>query len=465
MNTANWVPDLFMKRVLENSDWTLFSPNDVPELHEKFGLEFEKFYTHYEAKTLTGEITLFKKVSAVQLWRKMLTMLFETGHPWITFKDACNLRSPQQHIGVIHSSNLCTEITLNTSKEEIAVCNLGSINLSSHLINGEVDQNKLSQTIATALRMLDNVIDINYYNSPKASYANLQHRPIGIGIMGFADCLYKLGIPYASHQAVEFADRSMEIVCYYTYWASTELAKERGAYSTFPGSLWDRKILPLDSLDLLLKERGGFLEVDRSSRLDWDALKDRIAKYGMRNSNCVSLAPTATISNIIGVSQGIEPAYQNLYVKSNMSGEFTIVNEYLVNDLKKLNLWDEAMVADLKYFDGSVAYIDRVPDSLKKLYATAFEIDPVWLIEAASRRQKWIDQAQSLNLYLDTPSGKKMDEIYKLAWLRGLKTTYYLRSLGASQVEKVGTNSQSVLKKDTVLRACSIDDPECEACQ
>lgn len=465
MNTANWVPDLFMKRVLENSDWTLFSPNDVPDLHEKFGLEFEKSYTHYETKTLTGEITLFKKVSAVQLWRKMLTMLFETGHPWITFKDVCNLRSPQQHVGVIYGSNLCTEITLNTSKDEIAVCNLGSINLSSHLINGEIDQNKLSQTITTALRMLDNVIDINYYNSPKASYSNLQHRPVGIGIMGFADCLYKLGIPYASHQAVEFADRSMEIVCYYAYWASTELAKERGTYSTFPGSLWDRKILPLDSLDLLLKERGGFLEVDRSSRLDWDALKDRIAKYGMRNSNCVSLAPTATISNIIGVSQGIEPAYQNLYVKSNMSGEFTIVNEYLVNDLKKLNLWDEAMVADLKYFDGSVAYIDRVPDSLKRLYATAFEIDPVWLIEAASRRQKWIDQAQSLNLYLGTPSGKKMDEIYKLAWLRGLKTTYYLRSLGASQVEKVGTNSQSVLKKDTVLRACSIDDPECEACQ
>lgn len=465
MNTANWVPDLFMKRVLENSDWTLFSPNDVPELHEKFGLEFEKFYTYYETKTLTGEITLFKKISAVQLWRKMLTMLFETGHPWITFKDACNLRSPQQHVGVIHSSNLCTEITLNTSKDEIAVCNLGSINLSSHLINGEIDQNKLSQTITTALRMLDNVIDINYYNSPKASYSNLQHRPIGIGIMGFADCLYKLGIPYASQQAVEFADRSMEIVCYYTYWASTELAKERGTYSTFPGSLWDRKILPLDSLDLLLKERGEFLEVDRSSRLDWDALKDRITRYGMRNSNCVSLAPTATISNIIGVSQGIEPAYQNLYVKSNMSGEFTVVNEYLVNDLKKLNLWDEAMVADLKYFDGSVAYIDRIPDSLKQLYATAFEIDPVWLIEAASRRQKWIDQAQSLNLYLDTPSGKKMDEIYKLAWLRGLKTTYYLRSLGASQVEKVGINSQSVLKKDTILRACAIDDPECEACQ
>lgn len=464
MNTAAWVPDLFMKRVLENGDWTLFSPNDVPELHEKFGLEFEKAYTHYEAKTLTGEIILFKKVPAVQLWRKMLTMLFETGHPWITFKDACNLRSPQQHVGVIHSSNLCTEITLNTSKDEIAVCNLGSINLSAHLVDGELDQKKLSQTITTALRMLDNVIDINYYNSPKASHSNLQHRPIGIGIMGFADCLYKLGIPYASHKAVEFADRSMEIICYYAYWASTELAKERGPYSTFSGSLWDRGILPLDSLELLFTGRGGFLEVDQSSCLDWDALKAQIAKYGMRNSNCVSLAPTATISNIIGVSQGIEPAYQNLYVKSNMSGEFTVVNEYLVNDLKKLNLWDEAMVADLKYFDGSVAQIDRVPDLLKQLYATAFEIDPIWLIEAASRRQKWIDQAQSLNLYLDTPSGKKMDEIYKLAWLRGLKTTYYLRSLGASQVEKVGT-TQSILKADAVLQVCSINDPECEACQ
>lgn len=465
MNTANWVPDLFMKRVMEDGEWTLFSPLDVPDLHEKFGRAFDKAYLTYEAKVSSGEITLFKKVSAVQLWRKMLSMLFETGHPWITFKDAFNIRSPQQHVGVIHSSNLCTEISLNTSSSEIAVCNLGSVNLPAHIVNGTLDQEKLSKTITTALRMLDNVIDMNYYNSPKARHANLQHRPVGIGIMGFVDCLYLLGIPYASHEAIEFADRSMEIVAYYAYWASTELAKERGRYKSFSGSLWDQGILPLDTLDLLEADRGGYLKVDRSSTMDWNELREQIKKYGMRNSNCVALAPTATISNIVGVSQGIEPGYQNLYVKSNMSGEFTVVNEYLVAALKQLHLWDEAMAADLKYFDGSVANIERIPNDLKELYATAFEIDSIWLIEAASRRQKWIDQSQSLNIYLGIPSGKKMDEIYKLAWLRGLKATYYLRSLGASQVEKVGVNSQSIQKTETNLRACIIDNPECEACQ
>ncbi|BBN90506.1 ribonucleoside-diphosphate reductase subunit alpha [Azospira sp. I09] len=463
MNTANWIPDLFMKRVHENAEWTLFSPVDVPDLHDKFGGEFEAAYVAYEAKATAGQLKLHKKIPAVQLWRKMLTMLFETGHPWITFKDACNLRSPQQHVGVVHSSNLCTEITLNTSDSETAVCNLGSVNLLAHLKDGELDQAKLAKTIQTAMRMLDNVVDINFYATPKARNANLRHRPVGLGIMGFADCLYALGLPYASQDAVDFADRSMEAVCYQAYWASTELAKERGRYSSFTGSLWDQDILPLDSLALLQKERGGYLELNTDSRLDWDALSKRIKQYGMRNSNCVAIAPTATISNIIGVSASIEPTYQNIYVKSNLSGEFTVVNEALVRDLKALDLWDEVMVADLKYFDGSLARIDRVPEQLKARYATAFEIDPKWLIEAAARRQKWIDQAQSLNLYLALPSGKKLDELYKLAWVRGLKTTYYLRTLGASQAEKAGGRDDSVVQEEP--KFCSIDNPDCEACQ
>jgi ribonucleoside-diphosphate reductase alpha chain len=399
----------------------------------------------------------------VQLWRKMLTMLFETGHPWITFKDACNLRSPQQHAGVVHSSNLCTEITLNTSPSETAVCNLGSVNLPAHLKDGELDQEKLARTVRTALRMLDNVVDINYYATPKARNANLRHRPVGLGIMGFADCLYRLGLPYASEAAVDFADRSMEAVCYHAYWASTELARERGRYSSFAGSLWDRGILPLDSLDLLAAGRGGHLETDRGSRLDWAALRERIAAHGMRNSSCVAIAPTATIANIVGVSASIEPGYQNIYVKSNLSGEFTVVNEALVRDLKALGLWDAVMVANLKYFDGSLARIERIPDELKARYATAFEIDPRWLIEAAARRQKWIDQAQSLNLYLARPSGRKLDEIYKLAWRRGLKTTYYLRTLGASQAEKAGGRDDAVPQEEP--KSCSIDNPDCEACQ
>ncbi|KAB2920917.1 MAG: ribonucleoside-diphosphate reductase subunit alpha [Dechloromonas sp.] len=464
MNTANWIPDLFMQRVIAGGEWTLFSPVDTPDLHEKSGRAFVETYEAYEAKAAAGQMKLHKKIPAVQLWRKMLTMLFETGHPWITFKDACNLRSPQQHVGVVHSSNLCTEITLNTSDSETAVCNLGSVNLLAHLKDGALDQEKLARTVSTAMRMLDNVVDINFYATPKARNANLRHRPVGMGIMGFADCLYQLGIAYASPEAVEFADLSMEAVCYQAYWASTELAQERGRYSSFTGSLWDRGILPHESIALLEAGRGEAVELNRDSRLDWDALKQRIARHGMRNSNCVAIAPTATISNIVGVSASIEPAYQNLYVKSNLSGEFTVVNEALVRDLKALDLWDEVMVADLKYFDGSLARIDRVPDELKARYATAFEIDPVWLIEAAARRQKWIDQAQSLNLYLALPSGKKLDEIYKLAWKRGLKTTYYLRTLGASQAEKAGGRDDAVVQEEAP-KFCAIDNPECEACQ
>ncbi len=452
MNTANWIPDLFMKRVMEKGDWTLFSPSDVPDLHDLYGKKFEEAYLRYEAKTASGELKLFKKVAALDLWRKMLSMLFETGHPWITFKDPCNVRSPQQHVGVVHSSNLCTEITLNTNDSEIAVCNLGSVNLPAHMKDGKLDHDKLQKTIKTAMRMLDNVIDINYYAVKKARDANLRHRPVGMGIMGFQDCLHMMRLPYASKEAVEFADRSMEAVCYYAYQASSELAEERGTYSSYRGSLWDRGILPQDSLKLLAEERGGYLEVDTSESMDWPTLRERIKRYGMRNSNCVAIAPTATISNIIGVSACIEPTYQNLYVKSNLSGEFTEINEHLVRDLKARGLWDEVMVADLKYFDGSLARIDRIPQDLRELYATAFEVDPSWLVEAASRRQKWIDQAQSLNIYMAGASGKKLDETYKLAWLRGLKTTYYLRTIGATHAEKSTT-------KAGALNAVSSDMP------
>ena len=473
MNSANWIPDLFMKRVMENGDWTLFSPSDVVDLHDKFGKAFETAYVGYEEKAARGEVKLFKKIPALQLWRKMLSMLFETGHPWITFKDPCNLRSPQQHVGVVHSSNLCTEITLNTSDTEIAVCNLGSVNLVAHLKDGVLDHDKLKRTISTAMRMLDNVIDINYYAVAKARNSNLKHRPVGMGIMGFQDCLHELRIPYASDQAVEFADRSMEAICYYAYWASTELSEERGRYSTFDGSLWSKGILPQDSLKLLADERGGHVEVDMSSTLDWDVLRERVTSYGMRNSNCVAIAPTATIANIVGVSASIEPTYQNLYVKSNLSGEFTVTNEYLAEDLKKRNLWDEVMIADLKYFDGSLARIDRIPAELRTLYATAFEVEPSWVVEAGARRQKWIDQAQSLNIYMAGASGKKLDETYKLAWKRGLKTTYYLRTLGATSAEKstVRTGTLNSVPSDggdgaeAQPRFCAIDDPDCEACQ
>jgi len=496
MNTANWIPDLFMRRVMEKGDWTLFSPSDVPDLHDLFGAAFEKAYVAYEQKAERGEIKPSKKVAATDMWRKMLSMLFETGHPWITFKDPCNIRSPQQHAGVVHSSNLCTEITLNTSDTETAVCNLGSVNLPQHLKDGpngkEIDHEKLKRTIGIAMRMLDNVIDINYYAVKKARDSNMRHRPVGLGLMGFQDALYQMRVPYASQEAVEFADKSMEAICYYAYWASTELASERGKYSSYKGSLWDQGIMPLDTLDLLERERGGYVEVDRSMRMDWDALRHKIATDGMRNSNCVAIAPTATISNIIGVDACIEPCFGNLSVKSNLSGEFTIINSYLVRDLKLLGLWDDVMVMDLKHFDGSLRPIDRIPQEIKSLYATAFEVETTWIVEAAARRQKWIDQAQSLNIYMAGASGKKLDDTYKLAWLRGLKTTYYLRTTSATHAEKStvqsskmnavssgGTpNGMSALDAAaaaaqaqmnatpaTDIKFCAIDDPGCESCQ
>lgn len=474
MNTANWIPDLFMKRVHADAEWTLFSPSEAPDLHDRFGADFEAAYLAYEDKAARGEMKLSKKVSAVQLWRKMLTMLFETGHPWVTFKDPCNLRSPQQHVGVVHSSNLCTEITLNTSDDEIAVCNLGSINLAAHIGTQGLDLDKLARTVNTAMRMLDNVIDINYYSVPQARRSNLQHRPVGMGLMGFQDALYLQRIPYASDEAVQFADNAMEAISYYAIQASSDLAAERGSYKTFQGSLWSQGILPIDSLQKLAEQRGEYLTVDTQHSLDWDSLRQKVMRDGMRNSNCMAIAPTATISNICGVTQSIEPTYQNLFVKSNLSGEFTVVNPHLVADLKAQGLWDDVMVNDLKYYDGSVQNIDRVPRELKALYATAFELDPSWLVEAAARRQKWIDQAQSLNLYMREPSGKRLDNLYKLAWLRGLKTTYYLRTLSATHVEKTtvqgGMGQQQSLgvaldSQQSLPKACAIDDPECEACQ
>jgi len=503
MNTANWIPDLFMKRVMENGEWTLFSPADCPDLHETYGAAFERAYLRHEQRAANGELKLFKKVQAIALWRKMLSMLFETGHPWITFKDPCNIRSPQNHTGVVHSSNLCTEITLNTGDTEIAVCNLGSVNLVAHMKpDGQggmvLDHDKLRATIHTAMRMLDNVIDINYYAVKKARDSNMRHRPVGLGLMGFQDALYQKRVPYASQEAVEFADTSMEAICYYAYWASTELAAERGKYSSYQGSLWDQGIMPLDTLDMLHKERGGYVEVDRSSTMDWDALRKKIAKDGMRNSNCVAIAPTATISNIIGVDASIEPCFGNLSVKSNLSGEFTVVNSYLVRDLKRIGLWDDVMVMDLKHFDGSLSPMDRVPHEIKQLYATAFEVETRWLVEAAARRQKWIDQAQSLNIYMAGASGKKLDDTYKLAWVRGLKTTYYLRTMSATHAEKstvssgrmnsvssetsatAGVRSASLLEAAaaaaqqqmtlsahaaTDIKFCGVDDPTCESCQ
>lgn len=463
MNTANWIPDLFMQRVTEEGEWTLFSPDEVPELHDLSGQAFREKYEEYEALADQGQIRVWKRLPALTLWRKMLGQLFETGHPWITFKDACNLRYTNQHMGVVHSSNLCTEITLHSNDREIAVCNLGSVNLAAHVTADGLDTAKLERTVSTAMRMLDNVIDYNYYSVPQARNSNLRHRPVGMGLMGFQDALYKLDMPYASEQAVEFADRSMEALSYFAIKASTELAEERGCYSSYYGSLWSRGILPIDSLQLLREERGGFVELDESSTLEWDSLRERVKSVGMRNSNCLAIAPTATISNICGVSQSIEPTYQNLFVKSNLSGEFTVVNPYLVRELKELGMWDAVMVNDLKYFDGSVAAIDRVPPELQQKYACAFEIDSRWLIEAAARRQKWIDQAQSLNLYLAEPSGSALDNLFKLAWVRGLKTTYYLRTLGATHVEK--TAAETPQGEDTAAKACSILDPECEACQ
>ncbi|OJX82837.1 MAG: ribonucleoside-diphosphate reductase subunit alpha [Mesorhizobium sp. 65-26] len=486
MNTANWVPDLFMSRVEADVEWTLFSPDEVADLHDLYGTAFRAAYEAYEAKAAAGGIKVFRKVRAIDLWRKMLTMLFETGHPWVTFKDPCNIRSPQGHVGVVHSSNLCTEITLNTSKDEVAVCNLGSVNLANHIGNGGLDLARLARTVGTAMRMLDNVIDINFYTIAEARRSNLRHRPVGLGLMGFQDALQALRIPYASEAAVAFADASMEAISYHAISASVELAAERGRYPSFDGSLWSKGVLPIDSIRLVSDARGATVDMDETSTLDWEALRKRVKKTGMRNSNTMAIAPTATISNICGVAQSIEPAYQNLFVKANMSGDFTVVNAQLVHDLKQRGLWDEVMVSDLKYFDGSIGQIDRVPEDLKALYATAFEIDPAWLIEAASRRQKWIDQAQSLNLYIANPSGRKLDELYRLAWRKGLKTTYYLRSRSATHVEKStlkGTDSKLnavsaapmpvaavaapiVVNPDAAWgKACAIDDPECEACQ
>ncbi len=485
MNTANWVPDLFMQRVEADGEWTLFSPDEVPELHDLYGTAFKAAYEAYEAKAVSGGIKVFRKVRALDLWRKILTMLFETGHPWVTFKDPCNIRSPQGHVGVVHSSNLCTEITLNTSKDEVAVCNLGSVNLLSHVTEKGLDLDRLARTVGTAMRMLDNVVDINFYTIPEARRSNVRHRPVGLGIMGFQDAIQKLRIPYASQAAADFADESMEAISYHAISASVELAAERGRYPSFEGSLWSKGILPIDSIELLKQSRPG-VEMDSGSTLDWEALRKRVKKSGMRNSNTMAIAPTATISNICGVSQSIEPAYQNLFVKSNMSGDFTVVNAQLVHDLKTRGLWDEVMVSDLKYFDGSAGQIDRVPDDLKALYATAFEIESSWLIEAASRRQKWIDQAQSLNLYIANPSGRKLDELYRLAWRKGLKTTYYLRSRSATHVEKstlkgtdgklnaVSATVTAALPADMPIavdpnaawgKACALDDPDCEACQ
>jgi ribonucleoside-diphosphate reductase alpha chain len=478
MNTANWVPDLFMQRVEADAAWTLFSPDEVPELHDLYGAAFKTAYEAAEAKAAAGGIKVFRTVRALDLWRRMLTMLFETGHPWITFKDPCNIRSPQRHAGVVHSSNLCTEITLNTSSGEVAVCNLGSVNLVAHLTETGLDDRMLADTVRTAMRMLDNVVDINFYTIPEARRSNLRHRPVGLGLMGFQDALQELGLAYASREAVEFADISMEAISYHAVAASCDLAAERGRYPSYEGSLWSQGVLPIDSIDLLEEARGS-LSMDRSTRLDWGGLRKRVRVHGMRNSNCMAIAPTATIANICGVSQGIEPGYQNLYVKSNMSGDFTVVNPFLVRDLKARGLWDEVMVSDLKYFDGSLGAIDRVPGDLKALYATAFEIDPVWLVEAASRRQKWLDQSQSLNLYLAAPSGKKLDELYRLAWRMGLKTTYYLRTRSATHVEKStlkGTDGKlnavsallapaSAAEEPIVVKACLIDDPTCEACQ
>ena len=475
MNTANWIPDLFMKRLEKDEKWTLFSPSDVPDLHDIYGTEFEKRYEEYEKMAEAGEIKFHKTIEAKDLWRKILSMLFETGHPWVTFKDPCNIRSPQGHVGTVHSSNLCTEITLNTNEDEIAVCNLGSVNLPQHISEGKINIEQLKGTVKTAIRMLDNVIDINFYPVPQAENSNKKHRPIGLGLMGFQDALYKLGISYDSEDAVEFADRSMELISYFAIEASCELAEEKGVYETYKGSLWDNGIFPLDSINLLMEQRGKeFIDQNTEKTLDWDKLKERVAAHGIRNSNVMAIAPTATIANITGVSQSIEPTYQNLYVKSNLSGEFTVVNPYLIEELKKENLWDEVMLSDLKYFEGSLKQINRVPEHIKNKFKTAFEVEPRFIVEAASRRQKWIDQAQSLNLYIANVDGKKLDITYRMAWYKGLKTTYYLRSMGATATEKSTVersslnavqSNQEVQTASQVPSACSILDPDCQAWQ
>jgi len=482
MNTANWIPDLFMKRVREGGMWSLFSPSNTPDLHDLYGTAFEKRYVEYEKMADEGKMKPFKRIEAVQLWRKMLSMLFETGHPWITFKDPSNIRSPQDHVGVVHSSNLCTEILLNSSESETAVCNLGSINLAQHVTPKGIDEKRLAQTVRTAIRMLDNVIDINFYPTKETKTSNLRHRPIGLGFMGFQDALYIQNISYASHEAVKFADQCMEMISYYAILASTELAQERGTYESYKGSKWDRGLLPIDTIELVDKERGITVDIDRSSSMNWTVVRNAVKKYGMRNSNTMAIAPTATIANITGVIPSNEPIYKHLFVKSNMSGEFTIVNPYLVAKLKELGLWDSEMIDDLKYFDGSIQAIERIPDEVKSLFLNAFEIEPEWIIECGARRQKWLDQGQSLNLYLASPSGKKLHQMYMLAWEKGLKTTYYLRSLSATQIEKSSmdinkrglqprwmknksaSSNVAVEREEEKPKACNLGEG-CESCQ
>ncbi len=482
MNTANWIPDLFMERVRENGVWTLFSPNETPDLHDLYGKDFKLRYEYYERKAQDGEMRQFKQLPAVELWRKMLSMVFETGHPWITWKDPSNIRSPQDHAGVVHSSNLCTEILLNTSNGETAVCNLGSINLVAHVKGDSLDAALIEKTITTAVRMLDNVIDINFYPTEEAKAANVRHRPVGLGVMGFQDAIYALGISYESDEAVEFADKSMELISYNAILASSKLAEERGTYSSYRGSKWSRGLLPIDTLEILADSRKSELKVDTSSSLDWEPVREHVRMHGMRNSNVMAIAPTATIANISGISQSIEPTFRNLFVKSNLSGEFTVVNPYLVAELKSIGLWDDEMIDDLKYHDGIIQEIERIPQEIRERFVTAFEIDQRWLIECASRRQKWIDMGQSLNLYIGTPSGKALDEMYQFAWEKGLKTTYYLRSLGATQVEKSSidvnkrgiqpkwmksksASSDILVNRQPEAAVCNMDDPDCEACQ
>lgn len=487
MNTAAWVPDLFMKRVINDQNWTLFSPDEVRDLHEIYGAKFEERYEMYEQLALEGKLKVSRTIPAAQLWRKMLSRLFETGHPWITFKDACNIRSPQDHVGVIHSSNLCTEITLNTSQEETAVCNLGSVNLTKHVIDGKIDKELLADTVQTAMRMLDNVVDINFYPTGEGKTSNMRHRPVGLGVMGFQNALFQLDVPFEDERALTVADELMELVSYHAIYGSSRLAKEKGAYETFKGSKWDRGLLPLDTLNLLERERGVNIDVNRNMSLDWTPVREHIKAHGMRNSNTMAIAPTATISNISGCSPCIEPVYKNMYVKANMSGEFTVVNEYLVADLKKLGLWNKDMLDMIKYYDGSIQRIEAIPHYVRNKYKEAFEIDPEWLIRLTAARGKWIDQSQSHNIFMAGTSGKKLNDTYMTAWKTGLKTTYYFRTLGASQIEKSTLDAKKFgftqkrtyedtaqktapevsteLQESTTVAACKIDNPECDVCQ
>ena len=483
MNTANWIPDLFMKRVAEDGDWTLFSPDETPDLHDLYGQAFEKRYLEYERKARAGLLARTGTVSALKLWRKMLSMLFETGHPWITFKDPSNIRSPQDHAGVVHSSNLCTEITLNTSREETAVCNLGSVNLEKHVVDGALQAQTLAATVQTAMRMLDNVIDVCFYPTPEARASNLRHRPVGLGVMGFADALFKLDVPFASREAIAFADRSMELVARSAILGSSRLAAERGPYSSYRGSKWDRGLLPQDTLDLLEQERGQRIEVPRGGELDWEPVRAHVREHGMRNSNTMAIAPTATISTISGCFPSIEPIYQNVYVKSNISGEFTVANPYLVSDLKQAGLWDRHLFEELKFHDGSVQAIQAIPERLRAKYRTAFEVDPLHCLRMTAVRGKWIDQSQSHNVFMRGTSGQALSDIYRTAWRLGLKTTYYLRTLAASQVEKstLGSRYGFTQKRANGASAaepapapadpqpgrsdaCDLDE-DCEACQ